>query len=92
MSIQQQIKEAKALLAGLQTQVVSLLLPKIGKGVRISIGEKGGLVIYGLQRAPYCMYFSQAIKMQAILNSPEFAKFCADNMNKLATKEEVKAE
>ena len=72
MSIQQQIKEAKALLAGLQTQVVSLLLPNVSKGVKITIGEKGGLVIYGLQRMPYCFYLSQATKMRDILNSKEF--------------------
>lgn len=59
----------------------------------VKIGDKGNLVVYGLQKMPYSFYASQAIRLQKLLNSPEFQKFVVDNAASLAKKEaEPKAE
>ena len=85
MTIQEQIKLAKAKLEALQSQVVSKTLPN---KVTVKIGEKGTINIYGLGRFPVCLYLSQLQKLQVTLNNPEFSQFLIDNMDKIAQKKE----
>lgn len=56
----------------------------------VKVGDKGSLLIYGLQKWPISLYASQAIRMEQLLTSPEFKKFVVDNESKLAKKEEAK--
>lgn len=85
-SIQAQIKQAKEQLKALQDKVISYL----DKDLKLTtkIGEKGTINIYGLGKFPVCLYMSQAVKIQKLLNSPEFKKFIVDNQDKLAIKKE----
>ena len=85
MTIQEQIKQAKAQLQALQSQVVSKTLPN---KVTVKIGEKGTVNIYGLGRFPVCLYLSQLQKLQSTINTPEFSQFLIDNMDKIAQKKE----
>jgi hypothetical protein len=84
MSIQEQIKQAKAQLEALQSQVVSKTL---SNKVTVKIGEKGTVNIYGLGRFPVCLYLSQLQKLQGAINSSEFQEFINNNSDKLARKE-----
>jgi hypothetical protein len=84
MTIQEQIKLAKAQLEALQSQVVSKTL---SNKVTVKIGEKGTVNIYGLGRFPVCLYLSQLQKLQGAINSPEFQEFINANSDKLARKE-----
>ena len=62
---------------------------KFEKNKRVQIGDKGTVNIYGLGKFPVCLYLSQLMNLQSIINKPEFAQFIKDNMDKLAVKTEV---
>lgn len=85
-TIKQQIAEAQAKLAELKAKIVSVSLPNLGKSIKVSIGEeKGNILIYGLQRFPYCFYPNQLAKMREVLNSQEVIDFIEANKDKLST-------
>ena len=85
MTIQEQIKLAKAQLQALQSQLVS---KTFGNKVTVKIEEKGTINVYGLGKFPVCLYLSQLQKLQSTINSPDFAQFLIDNMDKIAQKKE----
>jgi hypothetical protein len=85
MTIQEQIKLAKAQLQALQSQVVS---KTFSNKITVKIGEKGTVNVYGLGKFPVCLYLSQLQKLQTTINSPDFSQFLMENMDKIAQKKE----
>jgi len=84
-AIKAQQKALTAELMELNSGVPTLKLDKNS----VKIGEKGTINIYGLGRFPVCLYMSQLIKLQKIINTPEFAQFLKDNAEKIAVKSEA---
>jgi hypothetical protein len=82
MSTVQQIKELEAQLKMLKAQG-SVRLGKL----TVKIGEKGNVLIYGLQRFPVSLYVNQIEKLVQLFNTQEFNSFLEDNKSKLASKE-----
>ena len=83
MSARQEIKELQAKIDSLKSGIPT---KKVGK-LTVKVGEKGGLVIYGLNRYPVTLYLNQIPKMVELLSSPELAQFITENMDKFSTKE-----
>lgn len=83
MSARQEIKELEKKIAELKSGIPTR---KVG-GLTVRVGEKGGLVIYGLNRYPINLYLNQIPKLNALLNSPELGQFITENMDKFSTKE-----
>lgn len=86
--VAQEIKDIQAKLKELKANVLKFV-QKDSK-LSVQIGAKGTINIYGLGRYPVCLYMSQAVKLQKLLNDPEFQKFIVDNQAQLATKKEEK--
>ena len=90
MTLKEQIAAAQQQLADLKSKIVSISVSSLGKTVKVSIGEeKGNVLIYGLQRFPYCFYPNQLNKMREILNSPEVIAFLDANKDKLSTEKQA---
>ena len=53
--------------------------------LRLKIGEKGGLSVYGLGRFPVTLYKEQWLRILA--SAPEIEAFIRENDSKLKTKE-----
>jgi hypothetical protein len=87
LSAREEIKELNKKIAELNGQIVSQTFTD---KLTVKVGDKGSLLIYGLQKWPISLYASQAIRMEKLLTSPEFKKFVVDNESKLAKKEEAK--
>ena len=83
MNARQEIKALQEKIDALKSGIPS----KKVEGLTVKVGEKGGLVIYGLNRFPVTLYLNQIPKMAKLLNSPELAQFITDNMDKFSVKE-----
>lgn len=83
MSARQEIKELEKKIAELKSGIPTR---KVGE-LTVRVGEKGGLVIYGLNRFPVTLYLNQVPKLAKLLNSPELGQFITENMDKFSTKE-----
>lgn len=83
MSITEQIKAAKEQIKLLQSQVTG---KSFDDKLTVKIGEKGTLNFYGLGKFPVCLYMSQLVRLNKLVNSPDFQKFIQDNAEKIAVK------
>lgn len=83
MTTQEQIKALQAQLASLKAEVPSTKI----NGLTIKVGEKGNILIYGLQRFPVSLYPNQVEKLTALFQNQELSKFIEQNKSKLAIKE-----
>ncbi len=83
--IRNELKALKERMADLQKQIPTMTTED---KVTVKVGEKGGLVIYGLGRFPVHLYASQAIRLQKLMNSDKFQEFVMANQDKLAKKAE----
>lgn len=61
---------------------------RFGK-LTVKVGEKGNVLVYGLQRFPVSLYANQIEKLIQLFTSSEFDSFIIDNKSKLATKEQA---
>jgi hypothetical protein len=84
MTTQEQIKALQAQLQALKSEVPSSKI----NGLTVKIGEKGNILIYGLQRFPVSLYPNQVEKLTALFNNQELSKFIEVNKSKLAVKGE----
>lgn len=84
VSIKEEMKALKQKIEDLKSKIIS---KTFADKVTVKIGEKGNLVFYGLQRFPISLYASQAIRLNKVLNSPEFKEFMIANGEVLAKKE-----
>jgi hypothetical protein len=82
MSLQAEIKELQARVAELKSGIPTM---KFG-GLTVKIGEKGGLVIYGLSKFPVNLYLNQATKISELFSSKELAEFVEANSDKFSEK------
>jgi hypothetical protein len=93
MTQSEKLQLIKAQQKALQAELIELKKGtptlKMEKNKRVEIGEKGTINVYGLGRFPVCLYMSQLINLQNIINSQEFAEFILANTNKIAVKTEV---
>jgi hypothetical protein len=93
MTQSEKLQLIKAQQKALQAELIELKKGtptlKMEKNKRVEIGEKGTINVYGLGRFPVCLYMSQLINLQNIINSKEFAQFILDNSAKIAVKTEV---
>jgi hypothetical protein len=93
MTQSEKLQLIKAQQKALQAELIELKKGtptlKMEKNKRVEIGEKGTINVYGLGRFPVCLYMSQLINLQNIINSQEFAEFILANSNKIAVKTEV---
>lgn len=83
MTTQEQIKALQAQLASLKAEVPTAKI----NGLTVKVGEKGNILIYGLQRFPVSLYPNQVEKLAALFLNQELAKFIEQNKAKLAIKE-----
>jgi hypothetical protein len=83
MTTQEQIKALQAQLASLKAEVPTAKI----NGLTIKVGEKGNILIYGLQRFPVSLYPNQVEKLAMLFQNQELAKFIEQNKSKLAVKE-----
>lgn len=83
MTTKEQIKALEAQLASLKAEVPSSRI----NGLTVKVGEKGNILIYGLQRFPVSLYPNQIEKLSALFNNQELSKFIEQNKSKLSTKE-----
>ena len=82
------VKSLREQLKAAMSEISSTTIDIGEKGkITVKIGEKGTLNMYGFGRMPICLYFSQLVRFQKLLNSPEFQKFVTENQEKLAKKE-----
>ena len=79
----QEIKELEKKIAELQAGIPT---KKVGK-LTVKVGEKGNLVIYGLQRFPLSLYLNQVPKLMELFSSTELKEFMIQNKDKFAVKE-----
>jgi len=87
MSMKAEIKALQERIAELKSEIPTL---KFG-GLTVKVGEKGNLVIYGVNaRFPVSLYPNQAEKIGKLLGSSEMADFVAANIEKLAMDKAVK--
>lgn len=83
MTTAQEIKALEAQLKAMKANE-----PKVRQGrITVKVGEKGNVLIYGLQRFPVSLYANQIEKLKDLFNSADLAQFMQDNKEKLATKE-----
>lgn len=81
MSMKAKIKELEAQLKELKSAVPTMKM----EGLTVKVGEKGNLVIYGINsRFPVSLYVNQAQKIQKLLNSPELQAFVESNASSLS--------
>lgn len=76
-------------IADLQKQIEALkaTIPQSKVGdLTVKIGEKGTINVYGLGRFPVCLYATQAVKLNELMNSQGFKEFIAANADKLSFK------
>lgn len=86
MSMKAKIKELEAQLKELKSSVPTMKI----EGLTVKVGEKGNLVIYGLNaRFPVSLYVNQAVKIQKLLNSPELKEFVENNSAALSLEKVV---
>lgn len=83
MTTQEQIKALQAQLASLKAEVPTTKI----NGLTVKVGEKGNILIYGLQRFPVSLYPNQVEKLAALFQNQELSKFIEQNKSKLAIKE-----
>lgn len=83
MTTQEQIKALQAQLQALKSEVPSTKI----NGLTVKVGEKGNILIYGLQRFPVSLYPNQVEKLTALFQNQELSKFIETNKSKLAIKE-----
>lgn len=83
MTTQEQIKALQAQLASLKAEVPTTKI----NGLTVKVGEKGNILIYGLQRFPVSLYPNQVEKLSALFQNQELSKFIEQNKSKLAIKE-----
>ena len=83
MTTQEQIKALQAQLQALKSEVPSTKI----NGLTVKVGEKGNILIYGLQRFPVSLYPNQVEKLTALFQNQELSKFIEANKSKLAIKE-----
>jgi len=83
-------EEIKALEAKLKEMKALIPTKRIG-GLTVKVGDKGNLLIYGLNsRFPVSLYVNQAQKLADLFSAPELADFINENADKLST-EKLKA-
>jgi hypothetical protein len=83
MTTQEQIKALQAQLVALKSEVPTTKI----NGLTVKVGEKGNILIYGLQRFPVSLYPNQVEKLTALFQNQELSKFIETNKSKLAIKE-----
>lgn len=82
MSLQAEIKELQARVAELKSGIPTM---KFG-GLTVKVGEKGGLVIYGLSKYPVNLYLNQAEKIKDLFASQDLRDFITENADKFSEK------
>lgn len=88
-AVREEIKAIKERMAALKEKEARLVFKGAGSTLTVKIGEKGGLVIYGINSMrPVNLYASQAIRLGKLLNSSEFREFIEQNGESLAKKAE----
>jgi hypothetical protein len=74
-------EQLKARIAELEKQ----LQGRRSQNLQFSVGEKGGVSVYGLGRFPVTLYYEQWVKL---LNAePDLRNFLEENKNKLKLKQ-----
>jgi hypothetical protein len=79
------VKKIKELQEQLKAMKELVPTAKSPSGITVKVGEKGNLVIYGLQRFPISLYVSQFEKLMGVKEMIE--NFIEQNKSEFATKE-----
>ena len=85
MTTQTTAERIKQLQAEMEALKATIPQAKVGE-LTVKIGEKGTINVYGLGRFPVCLYATQAVKLNELMNSQGFKDFVASNADKLSFK------